>query len=216
MILCTPRVVTHYQNGTDDHREEGEARSGTKQGTLRILAALALAVVIPGLTDCGSGSATENGFPNPQPLPVTLTVAPSPVTVAATSTSTFSASPSPAQGFSIVWSVRPPTAGTITNSGVFTASETAGNCQVVATWLPPNPLTGKLITGSANVTVLQPTPPRADMTQASGVIQTSGSVENAVIAGERIGSVISTDPSGNTQSQSGFPVPVPCTGSNCH
>jgi hypothetical protein len=87
---------------------------------------------------------------------------------------------------------------------------------VFATWLLANPLTGRPITGSASVTVLQPTPPSTDMTQASGVIQTSGSIENAAIAGERLGIVVSTDPSGNTQSRSGFPVPVPCTGSTCH
>jgi hypothetical protein len=87
---------------------------------------------------------------------------------------------------------------------------------VVASWLPSNPLTGKPTTGSASVNVLQPTPPSTDLTQASGVIQTSGSIENAAIAGERLETVVSTDPSGNTQSRSGFPVPVPCTGSNCH
>jgi hypothetical protein len=197
-------------------REEAEARFWTNQKAQRILVALALTLVVAGLGDCGSGSATENGFPNPKPLPVSLTVEPSPVTVAAGSTTTFSASPSPPQGFSVVWSVSPATAGTITNSGVFTASATAASGMVVASWLPSNPLTGKQTTGSASVTVLQPTPPSTDMTQASGAIQTSGSIENAAIAGERLGIVVSTDPSGNTQSRSGFPVPVPCTGSNCH
>ena len=203
--------MTRCQNGTVDHREDN-----TKQRTLCILSVFALTVLIAGLTDCGSGSTTENGFPNPKPLPLTLAVVPSPITVAVTSTTTFSASPGAPQGFSVVWSVSPATAGTITNSGVFTASGKAGNCLVVATWLPSNPLTGELITGSANVTVLQPAPPSTDMTQASGAIQTSGSIENAAIAGERLGIVVSTDPTGNAQSRSGFPVPVPCTGSNCH
>ena len=195
---------------------EAVATLNRNERALRIFVAVALIFFVAGLTDCGSGSATENGFPNPKPLPVTLTVEPSPVTVAAGSTTTFSASPSPPPGFSVVWSVSPSTAGTITNSGVFTASGTAGTSVVVATWLPLNPLTGKTTTGSASVTVLQPTPPSTDMTQASGVIQVSGTIENAAIAGESLGSVVSTDPSGNSQTRSGFPVPVPCTGSNCH
>ena len=195
---------------------EAEARSKRNERPLLILVTFALTFVVVGLADCGSGSATENGFPNPKPLPVTLTVEPSPITVAAGSTTTFSASPGPPPGFSVVWSVSPATAGTITNSGVFTASGAAASGTVVATWLPSNPLTGKPTTGSASVTVLQPAPPSTDMTQASGVIQISGSIENAAIAGEGLGTVVSTDPTGNTQSRSGFPVPVPCTGSNCH
>ena len=193
-----------------------EARSKTNERALSILVAFALTFVVVGLADCGSGSATENGFPSPNPLPVTLTVQPSPVTLATGSTTTFTASPSPPPGFSVVWSVSPATAGTITNSGVFTASGAAASGTVVATWLPSNPLTGKLITGSASVSVLQPAAPSTDMTQASGIIQISGSIENAAIAGEGLGIVVSTDPTGNTQSRSGFPVPIPCTGSNCH
>lgn len=196
--------------------EEAATRSKGGEGALSILLAFAFIFVIAGLANCGSDSASENGFPNPKALPATLVVEPSPITVAAGSTTTFSASPSPPQGFSVIWSVSPATAGTITNSGVFTAAGTAANCTIVASWLPSNPLTGKPTTGSASVTVFQPTPPSTDMTQASGVIQTSGQLENAAIAGERIGSVVSTDPSGNTQSTSGFPVPVPCTGTNCH
>jgi hypothetical protein len=201
------------------HRVPAQTRalkSRTKQRAQRILVVFALTFVVAGLADCGNGSATENGFPNPKPLPVSLTVEPSSVTVAAGTATTFTASPSPPQGFSVVWSVSPATAGTITNSGIFTASATAASGMVVASWLPSNPLTGKPTTGSASVTVLQPTPPSTDMAQASGVIQTSGSIENAAIAGERLETVVSTDPSGNTQSRSGFPVPVPCTGSNCH
>lgn len=196
--------------------EEAEARSKTNKRDQRVLVALALMLVVADLASCGSGSATENGFPNPKPLPVSLTISPSSVTVAPGSTTTFSASPNPPQGFSVVWSVSPITAGIITNSGVFTASATATSGTVVATWLPSNPLTGKPTTGSASVTVLQPESTSVDATQASGVIQTASHIENAAIAGERLGSVVSTDPGGNTQSTSGFSVPVPCTGTNCH
>ena len=195
---------------------EAEVPSTSQDRAARFLICLTLSLIFISLTNCGSGSRSENGFPNPRPLPVTLSVEPSPVTVAAGSTTTFGASPSPPQGFSLVWSVTPAAAGTITNSGVFTASGSGGNCNVVASWLPSNPLTGKTTSGSADVTVLQPTPPSPDMTQASGAIQISGSIENAAIAGERLGSVVSTGSGGNTQSRSGFPVPVPCTGSNCH
>lgn len=195
---------------------EAEAYSKPNARVLVVVIVFVLAVVMSGLVGCGSGSASENGFPNPKPLPVSLTVEPSLVTVAPGSITTFSTSPSPPPGFSVVWSVSPASAGTITNSGVFTASGTGGSAVVVATWVPSNPLTGKPTTGSASVTVLQPAPPSTDMTQASGVIQISGSIENAAIAGERLGTVVSTDPSGNTQSRSAFPVPVPCTGSNCH
>ena len=196
--------------------EEAEARSKPDPWARRVLVVFALTFVVASLADCGSGSATENGFPNPKPLPVSLTVVPSAATVAPRSTTTFSASPSPPQGFSVVWSVSPATAGTITNAGIFTASQTAASGLVIATWLPSDPSTGKPITGSASVTVLQPSPPSTDMTQASGVVQTSGSIENAAIAGERLGSVVSTDASGNTQLTSGFSVPIPCTGTNCH
>ena len=188
--------------------------STSRERAAHVVICLTLSLIFISLTNCGSGSRSESGFPNPRPLPVTLTVEPSPVTVAPGSTITFGASPSPPQGFSLVWSVTPTNAGTITNSGVFTASGNGGNCNVVASWLPANPLTGKTTSGSANVTVLQPAPPSTDMAQASGAIQTSESIENAAIAGERLGSVVSTGSGGNVQSRSGFP--VPCTGSNCH
>lgn len=85
---------------------------------------------------------------------------------------------------------------------------------VVASWLPSNPLTGKLTTGSASVTVLQPVATSPSLTQASGGIQTAGSIENGTIAGQGLATVNSTDPTGNVQARSGFPVPVPCPTSN--
>ena len=179
---------------------------------------IALLFVMPTLTSCGSGSHFENGFPNPNPLPLQLTVSPSPVTVPVNSTTTFSASPNPPKGFSLVWSVSPTSGGSITNAGVYTASETAGSCAVVATWIPSNPSGGNRITGSAMVTVLLPVAPNSDLTQASGAVQVSTTFQNAVIVGEIVPAMKSADPSGNKQVQSGFPIPVPCTGSNsgCH
>jgi hypothetical protein len=184
-------------------------------GMLLLLTALAFVfVIILGLTGCGTGSSTENGFPNPTPLPLKLAVIPAPIAVAMGSTTTFTASPSPPPGFSLVWSVNPSSGGTITNSGIYTASESAGNCTVVATWIPANPLTGNKVNGSAAVTVLQPVALNTSMIQASGAIQTSGQTQNSAIAGEHISSVTSTDPTGNTQVRNGFPIPVQCPGSN--
>jgi hypothetical protein len=180
----------------------------------RVLMVFALTSVISGSTACGGGGLTESGFPNPRPLPVKLTVSPSSTMVAEGSTSAFTASPSTPPGFSLVWSVSPSSGGTITNSGIYTAPESAGNCTVVATWIPANPLTGNKVNGSAAVTVLQPVALNTSMIQASGAIQTSGQTQNSAIAGEHISSVTSTDPTGNTQVRNGFPIPVQCPGSN--
>lgn len=193
---------------------EADIPSQENTRMLRVLISLALTFVLAGSTGCGGGSASESGFPNPKPLPVKLAVSPSSVMVAAGSTTTFSASPSPPPGFSLAWSVSPANGGTITSSGLYTASETAANCMVVATWIPSTMAAGNRISGSATVMVLQPMALNTDFTQASGVIQTSGAIQNAVMVGERIPSVTSTDPTGNVRARSGFPIPVPCTGSN--
>lgn len=174
-----------------------------------VLAVSAVMFAIPWLTSCGSGSLAENGFPNPKPLPVKLIVSPSSATVAPGSIITFTASPNPLPGFSLAWSVNPGSAGTITNSGVFTAEET-GNCSVVATWIPSSPSSGNVVSGSAPVKVLQPAMPSSDLAQASGAIQTAGPIENSGVVGELIPSVKSTDASGNVQAQSGFAIPIPC------
>ena len=179
---------------------------------------LALALVIACQTGCGTGSVAENGFPNPSPLPLILTVNPSSITVPVGSTTTFTASPGPPSGFSLVWSVSPSSGGTITNSGVYTASETAASYAVIATWVPTNPSVGNRITGSAMVTVLRPVGLNVDLTEASGAIATSGPIQNAAIVGENLSAVTSTDPTGKTQARSGFPIPVPCarTDPSCH
>ena len=195
-----------------------QAVVSSKARILLFIISIALPFATPTLTSCGSGSSFENGFPNPNPLPLKLTVSPSPVTVPVNSTTTFSASPNPPKGFSLTWSVSPTSGGSITNAGVYTASETAGSCAVVATWIPSNPSAGSRITGSAMVTVLQPVALNSDLTQASGALQVSTTFQNNAIVGEIVPAVKSVDPSGNRQLQSGFPIPVPCTGSNpsCH
>jgi hypothetical protein len=193
---------------------EADVPSPANKRMLRLVLALVLTFLVSGLAGCGGGSASESGFPNPRPLPVKLTVNPPSATIAAGSATTFTASPSPPPGFSLAWSVNPASGGTITSGGLYTASETAGDFMVVATWIPSTPSAGKGVTGSATVTVLQPVAHNNNLTQASGVIQTAGAIENATIAGERIPSVTSTDPTGNVRVRSGFPIPVPCTGSD--
>ena len=179
---------------------------------------LAFSFLVPVLSSCGGGSVTENGFPNPKPLPVQLTVTPSSATVGAGSATTFTASPSPPAGFSLVWAVNPTSAGTITSSGVYTASDTAGNGIVVASWTPTNPLTGKTVNGSATVTVLKPVALNLTLTQSSGGLQTSNKTQNAVVVGRFLPFVLSSDPTGNEQATSGFSIPVPCPAGtpNCH
>lgn len=216
--LCKVCVVNRCQNGAADHRDEAEVRPGRKQRTLRILVPLALTLAVAGIPSCGSGSRVENYSPNPQPLPVALTVIPSSIALVEGTTTTFSASPNPPQGFSLVWSVSPASGGTITNSGVFTAAQTAEICNVVAAWVPTSPSVGNQITGAATVTVLRPVALNLDLIQAAGAIETSSTTQNAAIVGENISGVTSTDPTGKTQLRSGFPIPVPCTQAdpNCH
>lgn len=174
--------------------------------------ALALTFLIPGITNCGSGSHSENGFSNPTPIPITFAVSPSSITLVAGSTTTFTVSPSPPQGVSVVWSVNPSTAGTITSSGVFTASA-AGTGTVIATLMPSDSSVGSLA-ASAMVTVLPPVALNPGFTEASGGIQSSDSIQNGVVVGEDFPSVTSTDPTGKEKAISGFPIPVPCPQSN--
>lgn len=180
--------------------------------------ALAGTLIILGLTGCGGGfrDPTSPSYS----VSVNLSVNPASTTVAAGSTTTFTASftPSLPKGGSLAWSVNPPTGGTITGAGIYTASEKAGNCTVVATWTPSNPLAGATrISGSAMVKVLRVSQPVAKLNtnfiQASGAIQVFGTIQNAAIVGQSVPSVISTDPNGNVQSRSGFTIPVVCGGS---
>jgi hypothetical protein len=179
---------------------------------------LALPFIILGLAGCGGG------FPNPRTsstnVSVTVSVNPSSITVTAGSTTMFTASfaPSPPRGGSLTWSVNPATGGTITSAGVFTASATAGNYAVVATWTPSNPAAGTNASGSAMVEVV-PVPQlgaelNTDLVQASGAIQVFGTIQNAAIVGQSVPSAISTDPTGNVQIRSGFTIPVVCRGSS--
>ena len=180
--------------------------------------ALMLPLIALGLAGCGGGF-RDSASPSQNVL-VHLSLIPSLITVAAGSNITFNTlfTPGPPEGGSLTWSVNPATAGTITSAGVYTASGTAGNCTVVATWTPSNPLAGTTrISGSATVRVLPVAQQGAELntnfTQASGAIQANGVIQNAAIVGQPVPSVISTDPNGNIQLHSGFTIPVACGGS---
>lgn len=170
------------------------------------------------LTGCSQGSASS-GFPGPGPATSAVTVNPPSVTVAEGSTTTFAAAyaPEAPTGGSLTWSVVPVTGGTITNGGVYTASATAGTYGIIATWTPSNGATSAAISGSATVVIL-PAPQIGaqldpNFVQASGGFQTAGTIQNGVVIGQLLPSVISSDPSGNIQTRSGFTVPVACLGS---
>lgn len=145
-----------------------------------------------------------------------IAVNPSSVVVAEGSITTFTAvfSPRRPKDSSVTWGVSPANGGTITSKGVYTASQTPGHYTVIAIWTSDNAAIGP-VSASASVEVL-PAPQadaviNPDMAQGSGVTQSNGAVQNQVITGQPVPSVISADPSGNVQSGSGFTPPIPCT-----
>ena len=83
---------------------------------------LVLAIVLVSVS-CGAGA----------PPIVTVTVSPASVTVDQGSTTQFSAMVTGSSNTSVVWSIDPSTAGSITSSGLFTASNSAGSARVIAT-----------------------------------------------------------------------------------
>ena len=183
---------------------------------------LMLSLIILCLTGCGGTAPSVSGFASPEPASadIVVSVNPSSIALAAGSTATFTAfiTPSLPAGSFLTWSVSPANGGTITRSGAFTSSGIGGIYTVFATWIPANPATGTAISGSATVKVLSIPQPGAelnpDRVQASGAIQTAGTIQHAAIVGQSVSSVISIDPSGNVQVRSGFAVPVVCTGSD--
>ena len=114
---------------------------------------LALWAIALGVAGCGG---VPNSKPSPAPASNKLSVTPASITVAAGSTTTFTAVftlPAAAAG-SLSWSVTPVDAGTITGGGILTASATAGQYIVVATWTPANPSTAAILKGLATVEIL--------------------------------------------------------------
>lgn len=191
-----------------------------KSKILSFVLGVSLGLIVLGAVGCRDIAPTKGGSANPQPPSTRVSVTPSSITVAAGSTSTFTASFTPVLpvGGSLTWSVNPANGGTITSSGDYTASTTAGNYTIVATWTPSNSAAGTTISGSATVEVLSVPQPEADLnpdvTLASGATQASGRIHNAAVAGQAFPFVRSTDPGGDVQASSGFTIPVVCTGSD--
>jgi len=192
----------------------------TKSKALWFVLGLALALIILGATGCRDVTPTQGGSPNPGPPSVAVSVTPSSITVAAGSSTAFTAlfTPGLPEGGSVTWSVSPANGGTITSSGDYTASATAGNYTVVATWTPSNPAAGRTTSGSATVEVLPVPQPGAELNPdailASGATQASRTIQNVAIAGQAVPFVRSMDAEGDVQMSSGFPIPVGCKGSD--
>lgn len=183
--------------------------------------ALALWLILPVLVGCTSGFPHPESPSTSQPpsTPTTVSVSPTSVIVAAGSTTSFIAvfTPSLPSGGSLSWAVNAPAAGTISSTGMYTASVTPGNYTVTATWTPSVSSAGTILSASAAVQVL-PVPQQSIVinpviTQATGAVQTaSGGVQNAGIARQEVPWMSSQDSSGRVQVQSGFVIPVLCAG----
>jgi hypothetical protein len=195
-----------------------ESSPKRKSKTLFFVLGVPLALIVLGAAGCRDITLTEGGSPNPEPPSTSVSVTPPSITVAAGSTTTFTAlfTPGLPEGSSLIWSVNPANGGTITSSGDYTASTTAGNYTIVATWTPSNSTGGTTISGSATVEVLPVPQPEAelnpDVTMASGANQASGTIQNAAIAGQVVPFMMSRDAEGDVQMSSGFPIPVVCKG----
>lgn len=194
-----------------------ESSRKRKSKMLSFFLCVALGLIVLGATGCRDIAPTQGG---PQPPSTSVSVTPSSITVAAGSTTTFTAlfTPGVPEGGSLTWSVNPASGGTITSSGDYTASTTAGNYTIVATWTPSNSAAGTTISGSATVEVLPVPQPEAELNTgavlASGANQASGRIQNAAIVGQVFPFVRSTDPEGDVQASSGFTIPVVCKGSD--
>ncbi|MFZ0036406.1 MAG: hypothetical protein WAK91_03225 [Candidatus Acidiferrales bacterium] len=178
---------------------------------------LALWAIALGVAGCGG---VPNSKPSPAPASNKLSVTPASITVAAGSTTTFTAVftlPAAAAG-SLSWSVTPVDAGTITGGGILTASATAGQYIVVATWTPANPSTAAILKGLATVEILAvpqlDSVISQDSVQASGASQVNGLIQNGAVVSQGIASILSTDDDNNIRVRSGFPIPLACAGSN--
>jgi hypothetical protein len=174
---------------------------------------LVLLLFVLGIAGCRNGG---GGFPGP--LSISISVNPASITVPAGSLTTFAAlfAPTSPQGGTLTWTVSPANGGTVTSAGLYTASGTAGNYVVAATWTPTVPGAGTSITGSASVVVLPPAQLvgelNTNLVQASGGVQVFSVIQNSAVVGQPVPFITSTDSSGNVQSRSGFSIPV-CTAS---
>ena len=108
-----------------------------------------------------------------------------------------------------LWSVLPPSAGSISGSGLFTASATPGTCTVIAVW--PKDVR---YTASATLTIYPPPAPvvsTPNYTQTSGTQQTTstGGIADANVVGESFPATTSRSADGTLQVRHGFTPPPP-------
>lgn len=177
---------------------------------------LALPLIALCLAGCGGGFAA----PGSASGPTKLSVHPASATVAAGSTTTFMGvfTPTAPTGGSLTWSITPVNGGTVSSTGIYTASSTAGPYSVVATWTPSGPGAAVIIKGSATVSVLAVPQLGSvispDQVQASGANQVAGPNQNGAISGQGVPAVVAVDSANDIQDRSSFPVPAPCPGSN--
>jgi hypothetical protein len=197
-------------------RSKTRARIGFAAAVACVIAPIVLIAL--GAAGCSNSS----GFPNPKSTTASgqLSVTPASITVAAGSVTPFMAvfNPAAPTGGSLTWSVTPVIAGTINSAGVFTASNTAGQYTVLATWTPASLAAATILRGSATVGILAVPQLNGeispDLVQASGAIQTNGAIQNWMIVGQEVPSVISVDSKGKIQVRSGFTPPMACPGTN--
>ena len=137
-------------------------------------------------------------------VPVGVSVTPATAFLTPGQTMQFAANALPA-GDAVQWTVSPATGGTISSTGLFTASTTQGVFSIQAKWT-----CGVEATWSAQVTILPPPPPVvvvASEEQASGNVQasTGNALTNETIVGELIQPTICTGPPGSgLLAQTGF------------
>ena len=169
----------------------------------RLLPLLFPAALLLGVLACRG---SQTGGDPMTPVSLVLVITPGTASVAPGQTLQFSANAPLGNG--ITWSVQPATGGSITSAGLFTASSTQGQYQVLAMWNRD-----VRYTASATVTILPP-PPVAVITptlvQASGVQQTvpGTGIAHAVVVGESVpatNAVGSVDP--NVKVRHGFEPP---------
>ena len=111
-------------------------------------------------------------------------------------------------GSGAIWSVLPATAGSISTTGLFTASSTPGHATVYAVWTKD-----VRYTASTGLSVLAPPAPAEispNLVQSFGAQQTvpGTAIANAVVVGETIPAVAATTSNGVIQVRHGFDPPV--------
>ena len=190
---------------------------------LTTVKATAYAVLLVNFCLVGCSHIAQSGGTSGFSAPFTVVVSPASVTLAAGSTTAFAAvfTPTPTTAGSLTWSVNPANAGTITSAGLYTAGGTTGSYTITATWTPSSPSAGTIVSGSTEVTVLPPpqqeTQLNLDLTIASGINQSSGTIQNTGIAGQNVPWVVWSALDNSVQIKTGFTIPVPCasTATSC-